>query len=1302
MNGSIIGNALVFVITYGRDSYSGDVIARLAEHYEESLRKIIKFCCSTKKALKTASDYSAIGLNMPDLSRITNRYGDRFKIADIYSLTPMQEGMLYHKITDCASSVYVIQEVLRMKHEYDEEKIRQALILLTMRYDALRTAIVYEKLLVPRQVVFETRDPEYEKIDLSALPDQTRMAEFEKIKTQDVARGFDLQEDALLRVKYVILGRNDVRMIWSYHHIILDGWCMSLLFGDFTRYYDLLDKGCSSEYIQDCIREERAMSAEYGEYLKWLEAKDKDDAIRYWNELLADYEGSAEIKPSIRPANTEQRTNKAVRRISNELSKMVLQTAVSNNITPNTIVEAAWGFILSKYNHTDDVVFGKVVSGRNVDIPGMEDAVGLFINTIPARLKYNSTTTIRELLEALGKQGIESDGFSYCSLAEIQAYTRQGSGLIKTLYAFENYYIKEESVKGREGWIQFEIESLREQTNYAVTIAAYMDEDTAELRIVAIYDPEKYASEEIKLVLERIETVIEFFVNNPEARLGQVETATRYEKSIILESFNDTDTAYQKNSTIVDLFEKQVEKTPENIALEFGDYQLTYRQFNDKVNQLAWKLIALGVVPDNLIAVAAQRSQEMIVGIFGIIKAGGAYVPLDPTYPRDRIKFMLEDCKPKAVLTYNTKINTDIQVIDLADSRIWEGTCHNPPKVNKPEDLAYVIYTSGTTGMPKGVMLQQRGVVSMQNYLKDLYKVDGNDCVLQFSNYVFDASVWEMTMALLNGARLVIIDKETISDIEKFDEYVGRHKISIALLPPQYYLQTNIKGFKALTTGGSSSNRDIVRKAVNNDRYINAYGPTENTVLATHWEYNMKSGIPSVIPIGKPISNSKIYIIDGSDLCGFGIPGELCIAGDGLARGYLNRPELTAERFIDNPYGEGKLYRSGDLARWLPDGNIEYLGRIDEQVKIRGYRIELGEIENVIRDLDYIKDVVAIACEDSKGDKRINAYIVAEEKISFAKLKEDIRRTIPDYMVPARITRIESIPLTRSGKVDKKTLINMDIDIPADRESYVEVMSDYEKTLKTIWQDLLNYSKISIFDNFWDIGGNSLLVSRMKARIDVFYPNILTVGDIFANPTIAMLARQIEQNSAAAIQYTQITFPDAFFERSPGETHNIDLAIKAPANINTKISALYKENESKLKGLLLFTYSYILQQVTGEKEFSICSAFCNSYSVIGVDAGEIDDLNEFKEMLLQAFQKAEKYQNFNARVTIKPNGLAPIFLYNCHTNGLHKEFADFSVSCNIDEAGAVFRTDVFNKRLSEKSIFQFLSGYIETLDKLFR
>ena len=1217
-------------------------------------------------------------------------------ISNIYSLTPMQEGMLYHKLANGESTSYVIQNRFEVRGDISEDTIKQALKLLFIRHEVLKTSIVFEKLEAPRQVILRNREAEYERIDLSEWCETEQIRQLEEVARQDVERGFDLQRDSLLRIKLIALGHDKYKMIWTYHHIIMDGWCLSLLYGDFKRYYDLLRFGRSMGNLELMIAEEKKWTAEYGDYLQWLEKQDKELGLSYWEEMLADYGETADIKPIEKPEPVAEHVAQTRIRMSKAQTKRLLDLASSNHVTINTVTEAAWGIVLQAYSGTKDVVFGKIVSGRHADVRGIERIVGLFISTIPTRVRCNSDTIISELLKELQVQGMKGNEYSYCPFPRILELTKQKSDLVKVLYVFENYEFEEALLADDEDGIQLKFEMSREKVNYGISLIASLEEGCLNLKIM--YDPNEFVKDEIESILFRMESVLSSFTANPEGRVSAIETITGEEKARILGEFNDTAVDYPRDRTVVELFEEQVRQTPDRTAVVFQEDELTYAALNQAVNQVAWKLRELGVGPDDRVAILAERGIEMIAGIFGIMKAGGAYVPIDPTFPEERIRFMLEDCRPKAVLLYKAELETELPVLDLADHALWEGKSDNPGKVNKPEDLAYVIYTSGTTGQPKGVMLQHRGVVAMRTHLKELYQVTEEDNVLQFANYVFDAAVWEMTLSLLLGAKLTLIPKETAMDAGSFNAFVKQSGITLTLLPPQFYLQTELTGLKALTTGGSASNAEIIEKAGRGCRYVNAYGPTENTVLATNWEYDGKSDIPYPVPIGKPIANTQVYILNGMNLCGIGIPGELCIAGDGVARGYLNRPELTAEKFIPNPYGEGKLYRSGDLARWLPDGNIEYMGRIDEQVKIRGFRIELGEIESALRKLEHIADAAVITRNDHTGDKAVHGYVVSDLEIDAIGIKEALKGVLPEYMIPSFIMQIDSIPVTRSGKLDKNALPMPDLDLLRKTNKFVPAQNECEHELSVIWKNILNFNEISIHDNFFDLGGNSLLITVMLSQIEERSLGTVKVGDVFANPTIAQLAAHIEASSLGTLRCTQVPFPGSYFKQSNKGLHDSVFTFTDEGSLFQSIKAMHAANESELYARLLFGYSYLMFDATDQQELTVCTVNQKEYTSFNVKGEE--DLNVLMNVVRQKYQDAPKFQKAKVRIESKEKGLIPIFLYQFNGSEFYKDFSDFCFSFHLGEESVTFTAEIFNKKISEAKVEELLRGFVQIVKYL--
>jgi len=1116
MNGSVFGGKLRFDVTYNQGKFSTRDIELFCQNFVQAIQRIVQHCVHQKKVTKTASDFGAPQMSHQDFKRLAQIHPLQ-EIASIYGLTPMQEGMLYHKLADEHSTGYVVQIRLGIKGQLQMEKVRDSLNLLAMKYDVLRTAFIYNKVSKPWQIVFREREIECQVIDLSGNPDPDN--EVLKIQRADVRRGFHLEKGGLLRTTLMKKSENEHILLWSSHHIITDGWSLPLLFRDFLRYYQTLAAGTSLSALQETVRKEKRDLAPYSEFIRWLEKQDKEAGLAYWENFLADYTEAAEIMPLGLGENTDEQVKEEVCPLDKSLTGQLQRLAGMLHVTMNTIVETAWGILLQKYNRNRDVVFGKVVSGRNAGIPGMEQSVGLFINTIPVRVKCEADTTVEDLLGQMQQQAVASMEYDYCSLAEVQSRSILGGNLIRTLFAFTNYDT-EKSLQPEHTGLAIEIESAREQTNYALSLSASL-KDTLTLKLM--YDPGIYGKAEIRTLLGRIAHLLQQMATNPQRKISELTVVDEEEWRLVTEIFNDSAADYPKGKTVVTLFEDQVERFPDHTALIWEDSKLTYAQLNEKANQLAHKLRDLGVGPDDRVAIVAQRSMEMMIGLLGIIKAGGAYVPIDPGYPENRIRYMLEDCRPKAILLAGVRlpVRQDLPVIDLSDPAVYTGDTANPVHVNTPNDLMYIIYTSGTTGQPKGVMIEHEGVVNLREYFIRNHAISPSDVVLQFASVSFDATVSEISMSLLAGAQLCLCPEDVQKDVRLFEQYVEKHHVTLAILPPQYLAQVESRTFRAVITAGSETNRELVYANHKHLKYSNDYGPTEVTVCATHWASDPALPVPERVPIGKPIENKQIYILNGNELCGVGMPGELCIAGVGLARGYLNRPELTTEKFVRNPFGEGRLYRSGDLARWLPDGNIEYLGRIDEQVKIRGFRVELGEIESVLRKLPQVKDA-AVAVKEQNGDKCICAYIVSDQTLQTGDIKDSLRKELPEFMVPAFIMQIERIPVTRNGKLDKRALPEPEA---TSGQTYVAPRNKLEETIASVFADILGVARVGIEDNFFEMGGHSLRATRVINQIEVKTGVRLPLKTIFAAPTVRLLAKEVGQ--AYANEYLPIPKAEA-------------------------------------------------------------------------------------------------------------------------------------------------------------------------------
>ncbi|MBD2483966.1 amino acid adenylation domain-containing protein [Planktothrix sp. FACHB-1365] len=625
--------------------------------------------------------------------------------------------------------------------------------------------------------------------------------------------------------------------------------------------------------------------------------------------------------------------------------------------------------------------------------------------------------------------------------------------------------------------------------------------------------------------------------SNPEQQLAGDRLLTDAERHKILHEWNNTTTEYPRDKCIHQLFEEQVERTPDAVAVVFEGEQLTYRELNARANQLAHYLQALGVGPEVLVGICVERSFEMIVGLLGVLKAGGAYVPLDPAYPLERLGFILEDSSVPVLLTQSKLV----EELPSHSARVvyfdkdWEEIAfHSQENLSSsvtPDNLAYVIYTSGSTGKPKGVLLAHRGLCNLATAQIQLFDVQPDSRILQFASFSFDASVWEIVMALVPGATLVLALQDSLLPGRALFELLREQKITHANLVPSALAtlpDEELPALQNIVVGGESCLPSLVKRWADGRRFFNLYGPTESTVCATIAQCTKGMG---VLPIGRPIANTKIYILDTENQpVSVGVPGELHIGGIGLARGYLNHPDLTEQKFIPNPFSNesgSRLYKTGDLARYLPDGNIEFLGRIDNQVKIRGFRIELGEVEAAIAQHPAIRETVVIVRENATNDKQLVAYIAPYQQPApeISDLRHFLKQQLPDYMIPSAFVVLEALPLTPNGKVDRKSLPLPDINSLIQKADFVAPETPTEKLVASIWVKVLGVEKVGINDNFFELGGHSLLATQLIAQVKENFLVEVPLSKFFEAPTVACLSSYIEAISWAkeSIETSNIT-----------------------------------------------------------------------------------------------------------------------------------------------------------------------------------
>ena len=1134
--GVVQGGELNLSWSYSSRHYDKETIEGIAEKYKSNLELLIAHCQEQIKtgAVYTPSDYglgSEIGIEELDkfLNEPFNGQPRSKSVEGLYRLSGLQEGMLFHALYDSAAGAYTEQLSCILKGA-DLDFVSRSWNHILKRHSILRSGFYFNELSIPVQCVYKKVELPVTILDYSQMGEKEQVIALEEFEEQDRQQGFDFDSVPLMRIILIRLNQDDYKMIWTSHHMLYDGWSLPVLMEEFLNTYE---KYATGQQLPD-FEEDK-----YEDYIRYIERIDKGEQEAYWREYMDGVEEGTLlpfIETTISRTKGVGEYESVHLRIDQEATSRAEVYAQKKHITINTLIQGVWSYLLHKYTGNSDVVFGTIVSGRPEDLPGIEQRVGMYINSLPLHSTLSKESGIAKWLQNIQKAQVSSRQYQYTPLQDIQKWTGVTGDLFDSLLVFENYPISE--VLGHKEW-KLKVEDIRvvEQTNYPLNILA---NSAREININFSYNSGILKREYVEEIKVHFENVLMNLINNRSDSLNEIEMLSKIEKHKILVDFNNTSTENPKDKTIIDIFEEQAAKTPDNIAAVFLNEELTYRELNERANQLANYLRSKGVKSDTLVPVCTDPGLEMIIGIFGILKSGAAYVPIDTEYPEDRINYILQDTKAKLLVSSVKNISglnvpEDIEIISVDGDKeeISKQSSENVSAGIKPEDLVYIIYTSGSTGQPKGVMIEHRNLYGYFENRKTKFGGDeeGNSGSFIHQSYTFDGSLPAMFMPLLNGRSIVIGSKKSfeVFDDDNLEKYAPYDFIKITpshldLLYPKMKTSDGKQLTKKLILGGEALYRSQLNNYIEDKlelEIINQYGPTETTVGCSIYGFKIPDDLDNVgniISIGQPIDNVKLYILgEHNELLPIGIAGELCIGGAGLARGYLNRPELTEEKFIKDPFSKkpgSRLYKTGDMARILSDGNVEFLGRKDNQVKIRGHRVELEEIESVILENESVKNAVVLAKETTEGNKRLVAYAVPDGKFDKEKIVQYLNSKLPEYMVPLQWVEMESFPLTTNGKVNKKALPDPEASDLVSNE-YVAPRNELEIKLAEIWKTLLHADRVGIHDNFFELGGDSIITIQVmsRARRAGFE---LKPKDIFIHQTISNLSAVIAERTASA------------------------------------------------------------------------------------------------------------------------------------------------------------------------------------------
>ncbi|MFE0179161.1 amino acid adenylation domain-containing protein, partial [Streptomyces sp. NPDC059002] len=1006
---------------------------------------------------------------------------NRSLVEDVWPLSPLQEGLLFHAaFDDRGPDVYQGQRMLELLGPLDAQRLRATWQALLARHGALRAGFRGRKSGEAVQVVAREATLPWRVEDLSGLPEADALAEVDRLAARERAERFDPAVPPLLRLLLIRIGDARHRLVVTSHHLVMDGWSMAVVFSEFSRVYAA---GGDTRVLP--------RTTSYREYLAWLNRQDGDAARAAWRAELAGADEPTLVAPAD-PGRTPVAPESLISHLSEELTDGLGQLARRLGLTVNTVVQGAWALVLARLAGRTDVVFGATVAGRPTDLPGAESMVGLFINTLPVRLRLDGASSMAQLLADLQRRQSALMAHQHLGLPEIQRLAGPGA-VFDTIVVYENYPRPPEEPPAPD---TFAVRFIggEEAAHYPLTLVVAPEGERMGFKLD--YRTDVFDLAAAQSIVGRLVRVLEQVVADPAVPVGRIDVVGARERGLVVEEWNTT-AAPVPGASVPELFARQAARTPDAVAVEDGEQTLTYRELDEAAGRIATHLTHTGVARGDRVAVAMGRSAGLLAALLGVWRAGAVHVPVDPEYPAERVAFLLADSAPVAVLCTRATRGVVPEgaavrpvVLDDPDvaSAIAGSRARRTPAPVGAQDLAYVMYTSGSTGVPKGVAVPHGSVAGLTG--DPGWSVGAGDAVLMHAPHAFDVSLFEVWVPLVAGGRVVIAGPGAV-DAQRVRDAVAAGVTAVHVTAGLFRVVAEespdcFTGLREVLTGGDVVPAGAVarvREACPDVSVRHLYGPTEITLCATWHVLPAGSACGPALPIGRPLGNRRVYVLDA-----FlrpvppGVVGEVYVAGTGLARGYLGRSGPTAERFVACPFDDGgRMYRTGDLARWTSDGQLLFAGRADAQVKVRGFRVEPGEVEALLARHPAVAQAVVVARQDGPGDRRLIGYVVADdaEDVDVQAIRAYVADRLPEFMVPAAVLALDALPLTVNGKVDRAALPAPDF---ASRVSGREPGTPTEETLCALFAEVLGLERVGVEDGFFELGGDSISSMQLASR----------------------------------------------------------------------------------------------------------------------------------------------------------------------------------------------------------------------------
>ncbi|MGE7991997.1 non-ribosomal peptide synthetase [Pseudomonas sp. NPDC089554] len=1142
VDGQVYGGALQLRFTFSTDRYAVATIDALAEAYRRELLALVEHCLAEGNGSFTPSDFPLAQLTQEQIDALPVPAA---QIEDVYPLTPMQEGLLLHTLLEPGTGIYYMQDRYRINSALDPQRFTAAWQAVVARHEALRASFSWNAGEAMLQIIHKPGNTPVDYQDWRELDDTAQEARLQALHKAEREAGFELLREAPFHLRLVRVADERYWFMMSNHHILIDAWCRSLLMNDFFELYQALGEGRQAQL---------PVPPRYRDYIGWLQRQDLNEARGWWQANLAGFERATAI-PSDRPLRHDHVGDGMVvgdcyTRLEVSDGVRLRELAQAHQLTINTFAQAAWALVLARYSGERDVVFGVTVAGRPVSLPQMQRTVGLFINSIALRVQLPEAgqgTSVRQWLQGLLDRNMQLREYEYLPLVAIQECSElpKGQALFDSLFVFENAPV-ETAVLDHAQHLNASSDSGRTHTNFPLTAVCYPGDD---LGLHLSFDQRYFDYPTVERLLAQFKRLLLALVEGFEGDVAELPLLGAEEQRFLLEDCNRTEHAYSLEQSYVALFEARVAAHPERIVARCQEASFDYAGLNLAANRLGHALAAAGVAVDQPVALLAERGLPLLGMIVGSFKAGAGYLPLDPGLPSARLQRIVELSRTPVLVCSAATAQQGRQLLDELGGivrpklLVWEDVqasnvaSGNPGIHSAPDNLAYVIYTSGSTGLPKGVMVEQRGMLNNQLSKVPYLTLDEQDVIAQTASQSFDISVWQFLAAPLFGARVEIVPNAIAHDPQGLLAHVQATGITVLESVPsliQGMLANDhqaLDGLRWMLPTGEAMPPELAAQWL--QRYpriglVNAYGPAECSDDVAFFRVDAESTQGSYLPIGTPTDNNRLYLYgEDQTLVPLGAVGELCVAGTGVGRGYVGDPVRTALAFIPHPHGAPgeRLYRTGDLARRRPDGVLEYVGRIDHQVKIRGYRIELGEIEARLHEQPELRDA-AVGVQEGVNGKHLVGYLVAHQGVDTAsdlldQLKQRLRAELPEYMVPLHWGWFDKLPHNANGKLDRKALPAIEIG-GQHSQAYLAPRNELEQTLAGIWADVLKAERVGVRDNFFELGGHSLLATQIASRVQKRLQLNVPLRAMFECSTVEELAEYVQGLQGSALDEEKV------------------------------------------------------------------------------------------------------------------------------------------------------------------------------------